>query len=41
MQEQVRATLEQLDASDPADRIAAIEELERLLRAELDADDEG
>lgn len=40
MQEQVRETLERLDQSPPEERIAAIEDLERQLRAELEADDE-
>jgi hypothetical protein len=40
MDDQVRKTLEQLDAAEPEARIEKLEDLERRLRARLDADDE-
>jgi hypothetical protein len=40
MDDQVRQTLEQLDAAEPEARIEMLEDLERRLRTRLDADDE-
>ncbi|MFP5225658.1 MAG: hypothetical protein ACLGH3_08955 [Actinomycetota bacterium] len=41
MDDQVRRTLEHMDAAEPEARIEMLEELERDLRARLDADDDG